>query len=292
MFEGQNDFTLIVGSSNLTGRGLFANVESSIMIEGNKESDSEVLNQLKEYYSTLFNLSDPNLFEITTENIKRFVDQGIVPTKTVWKQKHRKQTSDTTPKAGNDLEIPKRKQVNIPDAFKGRYRTNSTVNEIIEELEVSNEFEFDNSGLNEILWESGELTERDLNIPKGGNTNPTGSMGFKKGKLKDIDQRHHFRDVVFRTLDWSFDERLEYKHLERAVANFRIIIENIDYGVFPLKLTHNTKTDSTAYLQKNSMTQLSWGDAKKLIAHEELIGKTAFLYRTTTQSDEFTLVIR
>jgi HKD family nuclease len=292
LFEGQDDYTLIVGSSNLTGRGLFANVESSIMIEGTIATDAEPLIQLKEYYSSLFDLSDPNLFEITTENIKRFVDQGIVPTKTVWKQKHRKQTSDTTPKEGNDLEIPKRKQAKIPDVFKGRFRTNNTVSEIIEELEVSNDFEFDNSILNEILWESGELTERDLNIPKGENTNATGSMGFKKGKLKDIDQRHHFRDVVFRTLDWSFDTRPDHNHLERAVANFRIIIENIDYGVFPLKLSHNTNTNSTAYQQKNSMTQLSWGEAKKLIAHNELIGKTAYLYRTTNQSDEFTLVIQ
>jgi len=292
LFESQNEYILIVGSSNLTGRGLFANVESSIMIDGEKEADGEVLNQLKEYYSTLFNLTDPNLFAITKENIKSFVDLGIVPTKSVWKKKHGKQTSDTKQNEENDLEIPRRKQAKIPSAFKGRFRTNTTVGEIIDELEISNDFEFDNSSLNEILWESGELTERDLNIPKGGNTNPTGSMGFKKGKLKDIDQRHHFRDVVFRTLDWSSDERIEYSHLERAVGNFRIIIENIDYGMFPLKLTHNTKTDSIAYIQKNSMTQLSWGDAKTFIAHEELIGKTAFLYRTTTQNNEFTLVIR
>jgi len=51
-----------------------------------------------------------------------------------------------------------------------------------------------------LIWESGKLTERDLNIPKGSNTNPTGSMLFKKGKTEDIDQRHYFRDTVFSAL--------------------------------------------------------------------------------------------
>ncbi len=291
LFEGSDDYTLIVGSSNLTGRGLFANVESSIMIEGTIATDAEPLNQLKEYYSGLFDLSDPNLFEITTENIKRFVDQGIVPTKTVWKQKHGKQTSDTAPKEGNDLEIPKRKQVKIPDAFKGRYRTNSTVNEIIEELEVTNDFEFDNSVLNEILWESGELTERDLNIPKGGNTNPTGSMLLKKGTSKTINPRHYFRDVVFNTLTWTTDTQPKTMHIERSNANFRIIIQNIDYGIYSLKLSHNTRSQHLESVSQPA-TQIHWGEAKKLIAHDELIGKTAYLYRTTNQSDEFTLVIQ
>jgi Predicted HKD family nuclease len=289
LFEGQDDYTLIVGSSNLTGRGLFANVESSIMLEGKIATDAEPLNQMKEYYSGLFDLSDPNLFEITTENIKRFVDQGIVPTKTVWKLKHRKQTSDTSPKAGNDLEIPKRKQVKIPDAFKGRYRTNSTVNEIIEELEVTNDFEFDNTVLNEILWESGELTERDLNIPKGGNTNPTGSMLLKKGTSKTINPRHYFRDVVFNTLTWTTQSKTV--HIERSIANFRIIIQNIDYGIYSLKLSHNTRSEHLERVSQPA-TQIHWGEAKKLIAHDELIGKTAYLYRTTNQSDEFTLVIQ
>src|SRR5690606_12756867 len=53
-----------------------------------------------------------------------------------------------------------------------------------------------------LMWESNGLTERDLNIPTGPNTNPTGSMLFKKGNMDDIDQRHYFREDVFVDLDW------------------------------------------------------------------------------------------
>ena len=292
LFEGKDDYTLIVGSSNLTGRGLFANVESSIMIEGSIATDAEPLNQLKEYYSSLFDLSDPNLFEITSENIQKFVDEGIVPTKLVWKKKHGKQTSDTKPNEENDLEIPKRKQVKIPDAFKGRYKTNNSVKEIIDELEVGNDFDAENTELYEILWESGALTERDLNIPSGANTNRTGSMGFKKGKLTGIDQRHHFRDVVFNSLDWQFDTSPSKRHLERANVKLRIIIDEVDYGIYSLIISHNTNTESATYKQNNHMTELKWGEAKDLIAHTDLVGKTAFLYKTTTESDEFTLIIK
>jgi hypothetical protein len=39
------------------------------------------------------------------------------------------------------------------------------------------------------------------------------------------------------------------------------------------------------------MTQLSWGETKNLIAQDELIGKTATLYKDVTIADAFTLII-
>ena len=45
-------------------------------------------------------------------------------------------------------------------------------------------------GTKYLVWESKPLVERDLNIPKGENTNPTGSMGLKKGLYEEIDRKH------------------------------------------------------------------------------------------------------
>lgn len=293
LFEGENDTTLIVGSSNLTARGQFGNVESSIMIEfKNDDPDGiKLLKEVKDYYKTLFDFSDPNLFKISSRVISQFVNEGIVPTRKVWKRKNKKNTSKKTPKEHNDLKIPKRPTVKIPANFKGRYKTNRTVSRLITELEIENNFQFQVDENNKILWESGALTERDLNIPKGKNTHPTGSMLLKKGKLKGIDQRHHFRDVVFKSLNWKFDSAAGKNHLERAVAKIRFVIDRTDYGIFPITITHNPKTDTASYLQKNSMTQLSWGVTKDLIAQDELIGKTATLYKDLTVSDVFTLII-
>ena len=51
LFEGQNDTTLIVGSSNLTARGFFGNIESSLMVEfKNDNADGiKLLKEVKDY---------------------------------------------------------------------------------------------------------------------------------------------------------------------------------------------------------------------------------------------------
>jgi hypothetical protein len=117
-------------------------------------------------------------------------------------------------------------------------------------------------------------------------------MLFKKGKMEGIDQRHYFRDEVFSSLPWVTGSTPATAHIERATAFFHIIIEDIHYGVFPLILSHNTKTDTKTYAQNNSMTSLSWGKVKNLIAKEKLIGKTANLYRDpNSENNEFTLKI-
>ena len=59
LFEGDNKTSIIVGSSNLTGRGLFNNVESSTLIEfDNDDADGQAyLKAMKDYYSTLLILA-------------------------------------------------------------------------------------------------------------------------------------------------------------------------------------------------------------------------------------------
>ncbi|OAZ04595.1 phospholipase D family protein [Flavobacterium succinicans] len=292
LFEGENDTTLIVGSSNLTARGFFGNIESSLMVEfKNDNADGiKLLKEVKDYYSTLFDFTDKNLFKISPKIINQFVSEGIVPTRKVWKKKHKKNTSNKAPQEESDLVIPKRPTVKIPSNFKGRYKSNKTVSKLITELEIKNDFEFENVENNKILWESGPLKERDLNIPKGQNTNPTGSMLFKKGALKDINTRHYFRDEVFQTLAWSFDTRINRTHIERVVADFKIVISGIDYGTFQLGISHNTNSEHLEDV-KQPATQLHWGEAKYLIAQDELIGKTATLFKDVTVADAFTLII-
>ena len=129
-----------------------------------------------------------------------------------------------------------------------------------------------------LVWQSGPLTRRALTIPVGARTNPTGSMLFTKGAMDAIDQRHYFRDQVFGDLDWQPDP----PHYERAAAQFELIIAGVDYGRFELRISHNTRTDSKAYRQRNSMTQLHWGDARPLVARTDLLGRTIYLYRSET----------
>lgn len=284
LFENKSKIEILIGSSNLTTQGLFRNTEASVGLLFDKERDSlGFIEEVKENYESLFSLSDPNLIPITEDIIEKLLELKIIPT-----EAERKLTFKKTLEGANDVDVvkkmfPKRKRLKLPDIFKN-------VNENIKKGERDN-----NIGISEIfksskgevfVWESSALTERDLNIPSGKNTNPTGSMLFKKGKDKLIDQRHHFREEVFAHLNWEEDKK--QKHLERTRANFKIVINGDERGVFNLKLTHNKDVKSKSYLQKNSMTNISWGGAINHIASSELIGKKLKLYR---EDDSFIIKI-
>lgn len=143
----------------------------------------------------------------------------------------------------------------------------------------------------EQVWESNGLTRRHLNIPTGANTNPTGSMLMGVGAWDGIDQRHYFRDDVFAALDWELDTEPRTAHIERAEAQMRLVVKDVDYGVRTLHLSHNTRTDTKAYEQRNSMTSLHWGDACPLVAHEDLLGRVLKLFRENEDPTRFTLEI-
>jgi HKD family nuclease len=290
LFEGAKRSELIIGSSNLTSQGLFTNVETSLHISINNsiKNEKEIVENLKSYFDKLFSLSDPNLKKLTIKLINQLVKVKIVPT-----EAERRLIQDKERLERNSIQnvitqiFPKRVGAKIPAEFRRNARNKReqrTIHKIGKLDEVSDGWV--------LLWESGPLTERDLNIPKGPNTNPTGSMLFKKGKLTDIDQRHYFRNNVFGTLPWSRDSKDSRSHLERTTASFQIIIKDKDFGNYKLVLTHNTRTNTQSYQQKNSMTSVSWGSATSVIAKKALIGKNASLYRKGNKGNEFVLQIK
>ena len=285
LFEGVDNSELIIGSSNLTARGLFTNIEASILIgiDNHEITDIKIVEGLKQHFSGIFNFTDPNLKLLTTELIDDLVNAKIVPTEAERKELQDKGEKTDKAETQNILSkiFPKRAESKIPKDFRAaRKAETKTTQKAATTTKATT-----------LLWESGPLTERDLNIPKGSNTNPTGSMLFKKGRMEDIDQRHYFRDEVFSFINWVYDTRVGSTHLEKAAALFRIVVLGKDYGTFALTLTHNPRTDTRSYEQKNSMTSISWGDAKSIIASDELIGKSAKLYGSPANNGEYTLLI-
>jgi HKD family nuclease len=287
LFEGQAKTELIVGSSNLTSQGLFTNVETSlnVSLDNSSEADRKIIKQLKDYFKGIFDVSDPNLRKLSARIIADLVDAKIVPTEAERKaiqDKVEKSERNETAKIISKI-FPKRAIAKIPSEFRGTKK--ATIKPAAATAPAGA-----TSVKGKLLWESGKLTERDLNIPKGSNTNPTGSMLFKKGKTVGIDQRHYFRDTVFSSLQWRRDNHADTSHLERAEATFNIIIDGKSARRYKLILTHNTLTNTRSYQQNNSMTSISWGLAKSIIANTNLIGKSASLYKTQ-KVDEFTLEI-
>lgn len=146
-----------------------------------------------------------------------------------------------------------------------------------------------NAGMRYLVWESKPLSERDLNIPKSDKTNPTGSMGLKKGLYDDIDHRHYFYDSVFDGLQWTPDTSKPTKL--RAVAEVELIISNVSYGKFSLPLSHDTDTTSRSYAQRNMMTHIHWAEAKPYVARDHLLGRSLLLYRKDSVPPEYVIEI-
>lgn len=276
-FEGEDKIKLILGSSNLTSQGLFQNMEASISLEINKDNEENLkhIQDFKSTFATLFDLSDPNLREITPEIIEELVDLGLIPTESERRGLYSKNNVLERLKRDRVKTLfPIRRHAQINQKFK-RSKLAESINEIEEDIGSSELL--DNFASEILVWQSSSLTERDLNVPTGTTTNPTGSMLFKKGETEGIDQRHFFRDQVFDQLEWVPDE--SHPHLHKTYANFQIIINDDNKGIFNLKLSHNTRTDSVSYAQKNSMTSISWGKAKEHIANPELLGKKLELFK-------------
>ena len=82
LFEGTKKSELIVGSSNLTTQGLFSNIETSVLlsVDNNIAIDRDIIEQVKTYFSGLFDFSDPNLQKLTQEVINLLTEQEVIPT--------------------------------------------------------------------------------------------------------------------------------------------------------------------------------------------------------------------
>jgi len=268
IFEYINCYKIITGSANLTSGGLNSNIEISSIIEIEKNN-----NQIKELIKCIYDLPNNysnNIFKI--ENKKEaflFFKKGLLTDERIT-------TVNSNTSVNQNLnKIDKTPRINLKN-IKIRNNIISKRSKKIKKL-----LRVTNNTVDQwiMVWESNELTERDLNIPSGSNTNPTGSMLLKKGNFEDIDQRTYFREQVFYDLMWEKDSNPSKEHLERSIANFQFEIRGLNYGIYSLKLTHNTNKDSESYKQNNSMTQIHWGDAKKIIAHRELLGEKIELYR-------------
>ena len=119
LFEGTNDVKIILGSSNLTGTGLFTNIESSLLVEFNKNDKDglALLSEIKTYYKPLLDFSDPNIFKINNKVINDFYLDGIVPDEATRKRNYSKGTFSTTGNKIKKSKVPKRIVPKVPSSI-------------------------------------------------------------------------------------------------------------------------------------------------------------------------------
>lgn len=276
----------IIGSANMTFSGLHNNIEVSTRMAldfAKNPADKTFVDTVVKAFDTMLTEHPHHVFKIKDEkHATQLFEEGRLADETVVVAP----TSSSNVRKGDrdDLAPMKLTRVNRTPPPKAKTAPAGAVS-----VKASPAPAKPFKGTKYLVWESKPLSERDLNIPKGANTNPTGSMGFKKGLYDEIDQRHYFYDDVFNNLSWKQDTPSSKKL--RATAKFELVIKNISYGFFDLVVAHSTDTTSASYKQSNFMTQLHWGEARPLIAKQDLLGRNLYLYRKDSTPPEFMIEI-
>lgn len=287
MTRGDHSARLLVGSANATSGGLVKNIEASLFAELDMTvaDDVEIANKIDQSFDTLATSYPDNVFRITREtDLTELVSQGLLidQNNSVYQTRMRA-TGVTRTENRRRMRLHTRTLPRTTRAIRQPPEAVTIQGTPTEIVAVRND---------RLLWKSKGLTRRDLNIPTAEGTNATGSMLFKKGDAsQDIDPRSFFRETVFAQEEWRNDTTPATAHMERCFCDFDIIIKGIDYGVHRLQLSHNSRTDTRAYEQHNSMTQIHWGSTvKTLIAHEDLLGCILYLYAPQAGSTVYTLI--
>lgn len=277
----------IIGSANLTFSGLHNNIEVSTCLKLNlaDSADKKFANEVTSTFAEMLQKHPRHVFRIRDNDHAdelfqsgRLADENFIPAPST-ASGVKKGSRDTLPRMSLFRTIRPRIKPTAPKTPAPSGLAKPVTVPVAQPVSISKY----------LVWESKPLTERDLSIPTGPVTHATGSMGLKKGALNNIDQRHYFRDEVFVHLAWAPDP--PPKKWERAEAKFELVVKNLNYGVFDLKLSHFTDQQSRSYKQNNFMTELHWGDAKKYVAKRDLLGRILYLYRKDTVPPEFTIEI-
>lgn len=259
---------LLIGSANLTYGGLISNIEASVLLtlRLDNEDHRQIAEDIERKLDQLIEEFEDHAFEVSGIDIVqdlleegRITDETAKSPPTAVGSSSRRDTNQLPRMPLNVRHVPRVAQRPIAAPNEQSYRPTAHV------------------GRATLVWQSSPLTRRDLNIPTSPNTSATGSMLFKKG-ASDIDQQTYFRQHVFDDLDWSSDRRTQGKELAEGV--FQIIIGMVDFGEHTLTVTHDTRTDTKSFKQRQPMSALRWSVAKPIIAREDLLGRTLQLYRT------------
>ncbi len=294
LFEGEHFSQLIIGSSNLTSQGLFANVEASIHLEllNHVEEDMKVITELKQRFQGLFDFSDPNVKCITSELIEQLVAEKIVPTEAERKEIQDKReefegVADETIERLIRKIFPQRQLPVIPSNFRGIKKSKLSN----KEAEDNHDFVEDSN-----ILDSYKIVWRCLSVPASSvemvrpNTNPTGRLKLVQSKFqvngKVIDQTRYFRNDVFAQLDWVTEKISSV--VEVAIAQFEVIVLGEDWGSFALKIKHNPSGEAG---QRNYTTSISWGELSKEIQKKQLVNRQLNIYSLEGSTDAFKLEI-
>jgi HKD family nuclease len=288
MFEGEEKARLIVGSSNITLKGLFQNVEASLRVDFTKpdEEGEELFKQVKSYLEPFFDGTKGNLQKLTHELIRQLYNDGIIPNHAE-KQEARMQSTKKQRERQEEGKIetvdlfPKVELQPLPEGVKIEPKVKAIP--IQKPTLVSGKpivlVPIDPWTLKgNLLW-SKVLKPSDVLQAKSG-TNPTGCLRLTQAGYP-IDQTTHFRKNIFGKLAWIVGRTTPFVEIAKVTCYVKIL--GIDKGLQTFMLRHKPSGEAG---QGNYTTSLSWGGFGVDIIKTNLTDKTLNLYAPQKGQDE------
>lgn len=287
LFEGEKTSRLIVGSSNLTTRGLFTNVETSLLVSINNaiKAERKIVEDLKDYFKGIFDCDDPNLKKLTSKLIEDLVKANVVPTEAERRAIYAK--SEKSENRETEILIsrifPKRATPKIPEEFR-------TASPALKKLKKTKTKAKGKTGARgNLVWTRRTLPASSVQAA-GPTTNPTGGLRLVQDKFtiegKVIDHTRYFRKTVFGNYTWKQIKTNPY--VEVATVPFEITIKGKFIGEFDLEIRHKPSGEAG---QHNYTTSISWGDIGETIRKEKLKGARLDLYAPRIKGNPFNIVI-
>ncbi|MCK9219175.1 MAG: phospholipase D family protein [Bacteroidales bacterium] len=287
LFEGNDKSELIIGSSNLTKPGLFSNVETSLLvrIDNSVEDDKKIVEQLKMYYSGIFDQSDPNLKKITKKLIADLVRAKVVPTEAERRaQQEKEEKSDRS--ATNSIIskiFPKRAIAKIPFEFRGKGRKKKVVKTTLSSPKAGASLH------GKIVWVRKKLPSSSVQR-SGIGTNPTGGLRLVQDDYQvngqKIQHTSYFRNNLFGNYNWQPVKNTPF--VEAVLIPFEVTIFSDYKGKFDLEVRHKPSGEAG---QGNYTTSISWGEISETIREANLTGSRLELYAPKKKGMPFHIVI-
>lgn len=278
--------TAYVGSANLTTSGVVSkHVEAGLILDTRDGDDAGLVLEVWSAIASWFSASRAGFYLVNSaSDVDQLCGSGVLALRRqqlVRVASESKTTSPRQPRSGLSPLIPIRTD-----------RHRSFTSESPVKIRPGSTVHGDGESWSK-MWRSRPLSHRDLGIPRatGGTTNPTGSMLLKAGAWMadaNADFRHYFFEQVFSELAWSVGRQ---PHLREAFGLFRLDVEGERSEEHVLRISHNTDTNSTTYIQRNGMTHLSWGAARHLVCKTENLDRVLTLHRSVEDARRFRISI-
>ncbi|MBW8283102.1 MAG: phospholipase D family protein [Rhizobium sp.] len=296
LVRGAKEVRLVMGSANLTLGGLNNNIEAGMLFKFDlgeaedlkvvAEIESQLLALPNDYVEHILLMDDPAKIEDLKIN-GRVTDELSVPPPRPSTSSGGKSGSDPVPRIKLKT-TPMHRRLRAARPAKAPVAAVAAPAASAAPVVVPPAAAPATGVVLDLMWESKPLTERDLNIPTGTNTNKTGSINLDKGLLPEAeDHRPYFRAKVFDALNWTYRSPT----VDEAWGQFQLVLKGVSHGVFDLVVRHTNSTTSKSYLQNNAMTRVSWGPMRDYVADPSLIGRTLALYRDKADPTQFVIEI-